>query len=229
MEPLPEDSAALFDRLLESSLRRANTTASPSSPRAIPIRLRPEARPVWMPTLARELREVDPMLRDTFRRLVAGLADWPILIHGPAGTGKTCAALSLLDGLLPREGQYTTAAELTARMIETYGTGERFDWSPYGRFRINEGRDPSHKWYCSGSVLTVLDELGARERVNDTHYEVVQRLIDRRRGLPLILISNLDLNGLAQVYDDRIASRAAEGTVFHLAGDDRRITKGGAL
>lgn len=71
--------------------------------------------------------------------------------------------------------------------------------------------------------LVVVDELGSRDRVSDHHYECVKRIIDERQGQPLALASNHDIEALARLYDDRIASRIAAGTVLGLDGDDRRL------
>jgi hypothetical protein len=73
--------------------------------------------------------------------------------------------------------------------------------------------------------LVVLDEPGCRTQVNDFHYETVKRVIDCRYGLPLIVISNHGLDEIARLYDDRVASRLAAGTVVKLEGADRRLAK----
>ena len=74
------------------------------------------------------------------------------------------------------------------------------------------------------SRLVVLDELGTRTNVTDHHAEVVKRVLDIREGRPLVIISNLRASELESVYGDRIASRAAAGTIIdwsHYA--DRRL------
>ncbi len=73
--------------------------------------------------------------------------------------------------------------------------------------------------------LTVLDELGSREKVGDFVYNTTKQLIDVRAGKPLIVISNLDLNALGVLYDDRITSRLAAGTVVRVEGEDRRVNR----
>lgn len=73
------------------------------------------------------------------------------------------------------------------------------------------------------SKLTVLDELGARGNVTDFQYETVKKAIDAREGLCCVYLSNAGLDEIAALYDDRIASRLAGGTVFELTGPDQRI------
>jgi len=69
--------------------------------------------------------------------------------------------------------------------------------------------------------LIVLDEIGSRSQVSDHHYETLKRALDDCEGRPLVLISNHDLETLERIYDDRIASRIAAGTIVQLNGDRR--------
>jgi DNA replication protein DnaC len=83
---------------------------------------------------------------------------------------------------------------------------------------------PANIWNgIDRAPLVVLDEIGCRDAVSDFRYETTKRVIDARRGKPLVCISNLSLGELVGLYDDRISSRLAEGTVFCLDGDDRRL------
>ena len=73
--------------------------------------------------------------------------------------------------------------------------------------------------------LLVIDELGLRDRVSDFHLETVETAIDirTRSSRPLLVCSNLDLSVIGKMYDDRVFSRLAAGTVVELVGKDRRI------
>lgn len=74
------------------------------------------------------------------------------------------------------------------------------------------------------SVLGVCDEIGSRNTVSDAHYEILKKLIDLRESKPSVYISNLAPNRIAEVYDDRIASRLQGGTVIDMTNwPDRRI------
>ena len=68
----------------------------------------------------------------------------------------------------------------------------------------------------------VLDEIGSGEK---PHYDAVKRILDEREGKPLVAISNLDLASVATVYDARVASRMAAGTLMELLGADRRMER----
>lgn len=67
-----------------------------------------------------------------------------------------------------------------------------------------------------------------RERVGDLQYTTLKGAIDYREyhcNRVGIYISNLTPDHLAELYDDRIASRLTSGTVFELNGADRRNVK----
>jgi DNA replication protein DnaC len=154
--------------------------------------------------------------REAVRACVRAATPWPLLIQGPVGTGKTCAALVLLDHT--PGGLYYSTGELCDTLIRAQQG--RLEWSHEGR---GGTRWPEQVWSdLAKAPLVVLDELGARERVSDAHYDAVKRLLDERHGTPLLLLSNHDLGALALLYDDRIASRIGGGTVCRLDGPDRR-------
>ena len=85
--------------------------------------------------------------------------------------------------------------------------------------------DTPRAWWDRYSELkcVVLDELVSRDKVSDFGYGTVYRAIDRRHGKPLVVCSNGTLEIIGQVYDDRIASRLAAGTVIEMTGSDRRL------
>ncbi len=148
-------------------------------------------------------------------------------MHGPAGTGKTSAALCLLD-VCRGTAVYETAATLT----------DTFRWAELGKLsgqqqdqgKLDYGWESSNPTAalllkrCEVASLVVIDELGCRDKVTDHHYETVKRVIDRRAGRPLVVVSNLAAKGLAGVYDDRIVDRLWSGTVIEFAGKSRRLS-----
>lgn len=207
---------AVWDHLLASALRRGNTTASPSTARK--LALRPEPTVYWLPHRKREIALIPDSVRATIRKLVSGEAPWPWFVFGPAGTGKTCAALCLLDHAT---GKYYTATEwsdLLNRAREGRVSSVDADRCPLF---------PEDLWKeVARAPLVVIDELGSRQQTSDHQYDAVKRILDDRWGKPTVYLSNLTLASVAQVYDDRLADRLAEGTVTHLDGESRRINKG---
>lgn len=207
----------VFDQIV--AFQQARTSSAPLRTRPCGLcrlKMSAESTLVQPKRILRRLADVDPDVRRYLRGLVLGELPWPLFLYGPAGVGKTCAALCLLDHA---GGEYLTAAGLAAQLIEAQQG--RLSWSHEGRSGSLWPETLWGRW--QRAPLMVLDELGARERVSDHHYEAVQRMLDERLDSPLVCISNLDGEGIARVYDDRILSRLAAGTVVHFQGKDRRI------
>lgn len=160
---------------------------------------------------------IDPVVRIAIENTFSGKAAWPLFVYGSAGTGKTCAGLCLLDYC---GGVYFSVGGLCQHMIEA-------NKGQLCRFQDQEGPSlsPSRLWQLiHNSTLAVLDELGARSTVSDFHYDCVKRFLDERQGKPLLVLSNHPLDRLEKLYDDRVASRLAAGTVVELCGKDRRLS-----
>jgi len=216
----PQTPGEVWDALVASLLPPESTPMSARRSARLPLRLHPRPTVRHLPAKVRQIGAIEGALRQTIRQLASGEAPWPLLIWGPVGTGKTCAALCLLDHA---GGDYLTAAELAEKVIAAQQGRLEHD---YGHGGDAVTFTPERYWAHLGKQpLIVLDELGARERVSDHAYESTKRLIDLREGRPLIALSNLDLALLAERYDDRIASRLAAGTVCRLEGEDRRLTR----
>lgn len=204
------DPASLWDALC----RRPASTPDSAKPHGLaPLPLRPQPRICCLASKPRQVSLIPEALRRAIRRVVAAESPWPLVVLGPAGTGKSCAALCLLDHA---GGFYYTAADLAAELIRAM----------QGRLATASGRSvwPEQLWSeLASAALVVLDELGTRARVSDHAYECVKRLLDEREGRPLVCLGNLSLEQLSQVYDDRVCSRLAAGTLLWLDGDDRRL------
>jgi len=160
---------------------------------------------------------VPPPTREKIISVLSGQQPWPLVFIGPAGTGKTCTALAVIDGVYG-DAPYTSAAKMLTDLISA-GNGELCD-SRGDKISVQ-------RWWreWSEASITILDELGAREKISDYQYENVKRAIDDRAGKPAIYISNAELPQLEKLYDDRISSRLAAGTVIVMGGKDRRLEK----
>jgi hypothetical protein len=73
--------------------------------------------------------------------------------------------------------------------------------------------------------LAIVDEVGTRSNPSDFETDCLRDILEHRIGRPLIVISNLSLDELAKLYDDRIPSRLAGGTIHKLVGSDRRLRR----
>jgi DNA replication protein DnaC len=211
------DAGTVWDSLWEESLRvRVSTTASPSPSGRAPLPLRREARRHWLKDKDRGIDRIEPALRLAIRAAVAGESAWPLVLIGEPGTGKTCSALCLLDH---SGGLYFSANGLADKLILA-GKGELYNHDAQRRVSATALWEE-----IAATPLVVLDELGARQAVSDWHYDCVKRTIDEREGRPLIVCSNLGLNAIAGLYDKRVASRLAAGSVLELTGPDRRLPR----
>lgn len=209
----------MWSQAVEFALQQASTPRSAQGLAKIRLGRQPVVR--FLTRVSRSAAMIDKGLSGKIGECVAGESPWPLFVNGPAGTGKTCAALSLLDFLEFGGGKYITAAQLAIDLIELMHG--RLSWYVEGR----GGQYSTRQFWdeYANAPLVVLDEIGCRDKVTDHQYEGVKRLLDERSGRPLMILSNHDLETLARLYDDRIASRIAGGTVVLLGGADRRLRK----
>ena len=74
--------------------------------------------------------------------------------------------------------------------------------------------------------VAVYDEIGVGREASDFRLDVLIEVLNLRADdpvRPFVVTSNLPPSEVARVvYDDRVASRILSGTIFHLAGADRR-------
>lgn len=209
-----DDPGQVWDQLLASALTTISTQTS-ARRSTCPLRLRSNALITEQPDKPRQLSMIPADLRAAIRGCVTGQSSWPLVLCGTSGTGKTCAALCLLDYA---GGRYWTAADL----------GDDLRDAEDGKLENREGYKILRReiWdRVQGAPLIVFDELGCRDRVSDFQYETAKRVLDKRHGKPLVVISNLTLKVLAELYDDRFVSRLAEGTVLEVSGADRRLDR----
>lgn len=167
------------------------------------------------PEIRRDRDQIAPGIREAMSRAIAA-ARWPLVLVGGVGTGKTCAALCVMDHL--KAFAYWTADELSSTLAAAK-MGEL--WYPGGGKRT-----PEAIWHDIASYRCVcLDELGARSKITDNAYEAVKTTLDKRAGKPAVFISNLGFNELAQLYDTRVVSRLAAGSLIVFEGRDRRLDR----
>lgn len=160
---------------------------------------------------ARDKNFIPPGVRDAMRNAVENRA-WPIVMLGSTGGGKTCAALCLIDHY---GGWYTELSEINVLLAEAR-RGELWWDDSYG-YRVKE-RELWDEW--AGSNLCVLDEIALRAPT-DAQFETLKKLLDRRENKPMVVISNFPMPDIVRVYDERIASRIAQGTVIEFSQDQR--------
>lgn len=204
MGTVERDTMAHFDQILQHDCEAAPCQNYDAVGRQA-LRLTASNRRL-MVSHPRLLSRIDPELLKTFRSLVAGQDPWPLFLHGEPGVGKTSAALAVAD--ITATASYHGCEELADLTMSRPSDEMKALWD-----RI------------AGKDLAILDELGTRERISDLAYTVVKNFSDRREGMPTIFISNVRPEQLRELYDKRIESRLLCGTVFELAGQDRRFAQ----
>lgn len=182
---------------------------------------------------------MDARTRAEFRALATGEKPWPLYLWGPAGVGKTSAALVLVDHCGREKGEkYDT----TPRGLRDWNFGYA-DVRSLAGLRIQADRGGHAEFFGTppklstwdkllerweSLPLTLLDEIGVGKDAGDFRLDVILEVLNTRCNdpvRPLIVTGNLKPSELAQVYDDRVASRILSGTVLQMQGDDRRIRK----
>ncbi len=155
------------------------------------------------PRVVREPARVPRRLQQALQGLLGGRLPWPAYVFGPAGVGKTCAAL-LVHDTVPEA--FWADAELLAE--HAY---EQASWP----------------WrFASRANLVIVDEVGCRSRSSEREYLGVKRMADQchRLGVPVLWVSNLTPEQLRQHFDDRVFSRLCCGTVIPVEGEDQRFS-----
>jgi DNA replication protein DnaC len=170
----------------------------------------------YRPEIERSIDEIPQALRVEIRAVISGEKPWPLFMCGSLGTGKTCAALCLLDYA---GGDYYTVPGLCAKLNQS--REGHLEWSHEG----HGGRIfPEQFWNrFRMASLIVLDEIGLRERASEAQYEAVYTAIEERAFKPLVVCSNLGAGDIERIYDGRIFSRLTRGTVVEIKGPDRRL------
>lgn len=141
-----------------------------------------------------------------------------ILLTGAAGLGKTHIAVALmLEWLMKNKPEKTSwypkflpAVELFLELKRTFN---------------NEGSEKDVLDKYSAIKLLCIDDVGA-EKVSDWSRQSFYTLIDRRyrEMKQTIITSNLSLEKISSLIDDRIASRIVEmGIVVEMQGEDYRL------
>jgi hypothetical protein len=150
------------------------------------------------------MAKVAAPVRSAIAACIAGEKPWPLLIVGGPRSGKTSAALCLLDAC---GGRYWTAADWT-RTLARAGDGRLYtkgqDGCDYGVSESTLWTRMEHPW----SVVCV-DELEKMAEVAD-----IDGIVERRQGLGLVLVFGGELASMADVFGASLAGVMASGTVL---------------
>lgn len=146
-------------------------------------------------------------------------------ITGPCGRGKTHLAVGLLNFWFAGQYALQRAEQPRARYLSMTDFFFRLRNSFSDSSSSEDMQNIVDRYVSCGLLL--IDDLGAQKNTEWSR-EVLYLLIDRRyrEMKPTIVTSNLSLEQISELIDDRIASRLAEmGPVIRLeGGDDQRVT-----
>lgn len=233
-QTLIDDPGATWDEIVSRNAAKcaAENPTKPLSLTTARLPLLKEPRPVRDDT-PREVSQIDPKLRDVFRGLIKGELPWPLLLTGKPGRGKTAAVLCLADYVqgaayfrFPRllksflwSSQPSGVAIMRQKFDEHARPERQLDWRSevYNEFEFFN--------LLTRVPLLVIDDVATRGSYTDSQFDNFYEVLDDRKRKPTVIASNLSLDELGDVFDDRIKSRIARGTVFTLGGPDRRIAK----
>lgn len=177
---------------------------------------------------------MSPEVRTIFRDLLTGVAPWPLYLFGPAGTGKTSAAMVLLDhcGPVPRDDLEADTPARLRNWLAGYADvralpGLKLDCD---RGRLHWAGGGPASWdkllAAAGRVpLFVLDEIAVGGEHGDFRLDTLLEVVDVRAGdpvRPFVVTGNARPADLPRLYDDRVADRVLAGTVLKVDGASRR-------
>ena len=184
----------------------------------------------------RQLNLIRPSLLGVLRGLIEGRERWPLYLWSSSpGTGKTSAALSILDHCGLGWDKPVVDSEDCHDVLCGF-----IDIVSFPRV-LRQVERKQVRMMDSGNLLTepelwnqinnrkvlVIDDIRkptAKEAsLGDDSYTAMKRMLDSRVGRPLIVTGNLNPGDeLQQVWDDRLADRILCGTVVEVDGESRR-------
>lgn len=165
---------------------------------------------------------VDMILCDAFKA-----KRYPLYIHGPTGTGKTCLA-ALLFRSCSRPPLWARADDLllslscgrTSDQRISVELSEQTDSTTRRARRGLPFSEVMHK--ISDTHCLFIDDIAVR-KPTESMRQIFFDLLEIRKARPFVITSNHSPEDLCELYeDDRILSRLLRGTVLHLSGSDRR-------
>lgn len=168
-------------------------------------------------TKPRDLNPVSPELRKVFRGLVEGQLKWPLYLWGPPGSGKSCAALSLVEHVKGARFWRMSDFDSFVQRVKQ-GVEER----PYPE----TGKISETGWwnYFAHLRLVALDDVGSQEVSTESQEDTLFLALENRDGgWPFIITSNRSPKEVETAYSQRIHSRMCSGTIHMLEGRDRRF------
>lgn len=163
---------------------------------------------VWHTNKIRFGRNIPAQIGTAIRGCCRGYTEWPLLLTGTTGCGKSCAALVLCDHV---EGSlYYEAADF----CQTMGQAMRRELYSESMESVLIGWN-SMRQRIGNAPLVVIDELGKGlvvDKVSEHQKRCIQMVLEERERKPLVFVSNLSAKMLYRLYGPSIESRLCAGT-----------------
>lgn len=163
---------------------------------------------------------IDPKVLNALRQLQSSQR-WPLVMTGPTGIGKTSAA-AVLYGTFHQLPMWHRADDLL--LAVSMGRKEGVQVDTLDHFGMTVRKSIKFQDFVNRVIscsCLFIDDLGTRAPT-EPMYGALFDLIEWRKDKPLCVTTNKNAVELAELYDDRIASRLSSGTVIKLNGADRR-------
>ena len=144
---------------------------------------------------------------------------WPLYLYGHTGAGKTFAA-GLVYSAWKKPAAWWSLEEF-CDILKGYNNSHTQLIRRSGGQQIELTLNNLWKWVESAGLI-VIDEIGTRQ-ASSQRFDALLRLLDVRRGKPMILTGNIDPKAaIAELYDERVQSRIVGGSIVVLKGQDLR-------
>lgn len=143
---------------------------------------------------------------------------WPFYLFGPVGRGKSFLA-ALVYVRWRGSAKMLRYVDLISNSLTVSKYGELSNYTADGR--LIEFSEAGWWKHLADVGLLVVDEIGSGMS-HEWRAEILWKLLETRKGKPLILTGNLSLDQVRHQFDDRIQSRLLEGTLIEFEGRDLR-------
>lgn len=211
------EGSARCPKCLEREIKAGmqQRAAAPEGQDPVQLLAKFEARGVPQRYLGADISKIGPDNAEKLQAWARGAtsAPWNFVMLGNIGTGKTYAVCALVRWMI-EQGQdvrYTSQAEILRQIRATWAH--------------NAAVSEDEVWRgLRAPRILVIDDVGAA-RVNENDVLRISELIDMRYNdcKPVLLVSNLDRDGLRKELGDRAYDRIREGAMtLKFAGSTRR-------
>lgn len=159
------------------------------------------------------------------RALQAVIDDnWPIILAGDVGAGKSCLALLLWSLYRDRCARFVECSTLLGYVMTARTSESRTATMPLLRGGVVDRTETDIMRWVENASLLVLDDVGLRP-LSEAQSEALLRIVNLRHGKPLIVTTNCTSQELPKMVGERINSRLRSGAAFRIDSPDRRIAK----